>query len=98
MSFKIEWKDSGQEPQEQPDPRYPFGIDLDVSAGAAKTCSSPLIYPAPRIGVFILECEECGLRVAVTTAGRRDDPRSVKVACLLQEDQSAETPPGPQPA
>jgi hypothetical protein len=43
-----------------------------------------LPYPAKRIGHYRIECELCGLRVACTTAGRPDDPRSIRIACKLQ--------------
>ncbi len=29
-------------------------------------------------------CKICGYRIAITTAGRPDDPRSVKIPCQLQ--------------
>lgn len=79
--FEIEWVDRGHEPECPPDPRYPKGIDLDGSNGAAKTCSVKLPYPAKRCGIFMLRCLTCGYTVAITTAGRPDDPRSVKIAC-----------------
>jgi hypothetical protein len=80
----IEWHDSGQEPREQPNPDYPEGIDLDVTGGITPACLVSLPYPARRIGHYRIECEYCGLRVACTTAGRPDDPRSIKMACKLQ--------------
>ncbi len=79
----VTWLDAKREPRVAPNPLYPKGKDVDVSAGAARSCSTPLPYPAPRCGVYMIECEDCGLRVGVTTAGRADDPRSVKIACLL---------------
>ena len=82
MTLKVEWIDRGREPQEPPNPAFPLGIDLDASAGAAKTCSTPLPYPARRCGLYLIKCDVCGNRIVVTTAGRIDDPRSVKVACL----------------
>lgn len=79
--FVIKWRDAGKEPRVAPNPDFPTGIDLDLSAGATQTCSTPLPYPAKRIGLYDVECRICGLRVACTTAGRSDDPRSIKVAC-----------------
>lgn len=79
--MKIEWIDAGREPRVAPNPEYPDGKDLDTSDGAAKSCFTELPYPARRCGTYIVECETCGLRVGVTTAGRPDDPRSLKVAC-----------------
>jgi hypothetical protein len=82
--FRITWADSGQEPKCPPNPEYPAGVDLDVSNGAKITCLVTLpTYPAPRIGLYRIRCETCDVRVAVTTAGRPDDPRSVRIACKL---------------
>ena len=78
--FDIEWRDSGREPQCPPNPEYPNGIDLDVSM-SGQSCDVSLPYPAKRCGAYIVTCKLCGLTVAVTTAGRTDDPRSLKVAC-----------------
>lgn len=80
-SFAIEWLDKGREPQCAPNPDYPEGKDLDMSGDADRVCSTKLPYPAKRCGLYIIECKTCGLRVGVTTAGRPDDPRSVKFAC-----------------
>lgn len=85
--FKVDWIDRGKEPQVAADPAYPNGKDLDVSRGVAKTCTVLLTYPARRIGFYQIECRLCGLRVGVTTAGRSDDPRSVKLACLLSDPE-----------
>lgn len=79
--MKIKWHDAGREPQCAPNPAYPNGMDVDVSDGATLTCLADLPYPAKRCGTYTVECEKCGLRIAVTTAGRPDDPRSVKIAC-----------------
>lgn len=82
--MKIDWIDRGREPQCAPNPAYPDGKDLDCSFGEAKTCFTELPYPAQRCGIYVVECEKCGMRVAITTAGRPDDPRSVKIACANQ--------------
>lgn len=79
--MKIEWIDRGIKPKCDPNPDYPNGKDLDLSERAAKTCYTKLPYPAKRIGLYVVECELCGLKVGVTTAGRPDDPRSVRIAC-----------------
>lgn len=81
--FNIEWRDAGREPQVAPNPAYPNGIDLDMSNGARTTCFIPLPYPAKRIGAYVIECRICGLRMGCTTAGRPDDPRSVRLPCKL---------------
>lgn len=82
--FKIEWIDSGREPQCAPNPDYPNGVDVDASGGGP-SCSTPLPYPAPRCGMLVAECLTCGYRAAVTTAGRPDDPRSLTVGCPLKK-------------
>lgn len=79
--MKITWHDAGREPRERPNPAYPNGIDLDASGGSMPTCTATLPYPAKRCGSYTVECETCGSRVGCTTAGRADDPRSIKVAC-----------------
>lgn len=81
MTFRITWHDAGREPQCPPDPAHPKGIDIDISLGAAQTCQTPLPYPAKRCGQYFIACETCGLTGVVTTAGRPDDPRSIRVAC-----------------
>lgn len=81
MSLRISWHDDHRWPQCQPDARYPKGIDLDLTGGEGPICSTPLPYPARRCGKYLIDCDTCGLRVLVTTAGRPDDPRSVKLRC-----------------
>jgi hypothetical protein len=84
--WRIAWHDSGREPQVAPNPAYPDGKDLDLTLGLMPRCCTPLPYPARRCGYYRLECRACGMRVAVTTAGRPDDPRSVTVPCRPQKD------------
>jgi hypothetical protein len=81
LSLHAEWIDEGREPTQPPNPQFPNGIDLDFSRGAARTCSLDLPYPAKRIGKYVINCTACTWTGVVTTAGRRDDPRSVKVPC-----------------
>lgn len=76
MSFKIDWKDAGREPQCAPNPAFPNGIDIDAAVGAAEACAVMLPYPAPRCGQYVVRCKSCDYVVAVTTAGRPDDPRA----------------------
>ena len=83
MTFRIRWHDNGREPRCAPDPVYPNGIDVDMSGRAEATCKVALDYPARRCGAYTIHCEDCGLFVVVTTAGRPDDPRSVKLGCRL---------------
>ncbi len=81
--WQIEWHDSARSPKCAPNPRYPDGIDVDASHGAPATCEARLVHPAPRCGAWIVRCRVCGASAAVTTAGRPDDPRSLKLACKL---------------
>lgn len=81
--FKIEWVDHGREPECSPNPDYPNGIDLDASKGQPVSCHITLPYPARRCGLYVLACTLCGMTAAITTAGRVDDPRSVKLACKV---------------
>lgn len=87
MALKVEWIDRCREPRCAPNPSYPNGIDVDSSFGAPATCSTDLPYPAKRCGLYVVTCEGCGIRVAVTTAGRPDDPRSLKVACVTSKGE-----------
>jgi hypothetical protein len=81
--FEIKWIDRGREPQRPPNPSYPSGIDVDVSHGAEPACVADLPYPARRCGFYFVKCSICGYVVALTTAGRPDDPRSIRVPCQL---------------
>ena len=79
---KVTWLDGGREPKVAPNPDYPEGIELDATAGATETCLVALPYPAKRIGMYVVQCRKCGLTTAITTAGRPDDPKSVRLACM----------------
>jgi hypothetical protein len=83
VQWKVTWIDGHRLPRAPPDQQYPNGIDVDLSRGASVTCTRSLPYPAERCGMYAIVCERCGLRVAITTAGRIDDPRSAKLACKL---------------
>lgn len=82
--FSVEWRDAGKEPKCAPNPAFPLGIDLDVSDGAELACVTSLPYPAKRIGAFVIRCDVCGMSVGCTTAGRSDDPRSIKIPCKIE--------------
>jgi hypothetical protein len=62
-----------------PNPDYPNGLDIRIKERPA--CIVDLPYPAPECGHWAIEYRLCGLTVAVTAAGRADDPRSVQVPC-----------------
>jgi hypothetical protein len=80
MTLKVKFIDSGREPKCPPNPQHPKGIDVDMSEGR-KHCFAELPYPAPRCGMLLVECDVCGTNALITTAGRIDDPRSVKLKC-----------------
>jgi hypothetical protein len=81
--LKITWIDRGYEPKQPANPDYPHGIDVDLTGGdrLARSCKAELPYPAKRVGYYAVSCAGCGFRTIVTTAGRPDDPRSVKLPC-----------------
>lgn len=82
-NLTVEWIDAGREPQCAPDPRFPNGVDIDVSKPGELTCQTALPYPALRCGQFLVSCSKCGFNALVTTAGRPDDPRSIKIPCKV---------------
>lgn len=83
MTLKVMWIDGQREPRCPPNPKYPTGIDVDTSRGAAQVCWTAVPYPAKRCGLYRVQCTTCGQQVMVTTAGRTDDPRTVKLACKV---------------
>jgi hypothetical protein len=76
----VVWHDAGCEPQCPPNPAYPEGIDIHAPVPGF-FCKTSLPYPAPRCGLWVVHCLACSAVVAVTAAGRPDDPRSVDVNC-----------------
>jgi hypothetical protein len=81
--FNIFWQDFEREPQCPADPNYPNGVDLKFPARYTLTCTVALPYPAKRCGAYMVECKRCGTRVGITTAGRRDDPKSAQIPCQI---------------
>src|SRR5215831_4622734 len=81
---EIKWLDAEREPQCPPNPAFPNGVDLRAPLSGlpdVRICKVELPYPAKRIGLYVVSCKKCGTNIAVTTAGRPDDPRSVEVEC-----------------
>lgn len=91
--LKIVWLDSGREPQCPSNPRYPNGIDIFAPPNTKRACVTTLPYPAPRCGVHLITCSLCGLKAAVTAAGRPDDPRSIHLPCRSELDFTHADPP-----
>lgn len=81
MAFKLQFLTKGQKATQQPDPRYPTGMEVDMSYGRTPTCQIKPPYPAVSVGTFHATCDRCGLTIAFTVAGRVDDPKLVTVAC-----------------
>jgi hypothetical protein len=81
MTIRKQWIDSGREPTQPPNPKYPDGIEIDLANGRDLGCKIALDYPAKRCGYYTLKCDVCGASALITTAGRPDDPRSVTLRC-----------------
>lgn len=64
-----------------PDPRYPEGIAVVGAREDETSCTVKLPYPAPECGVHVVKCTLCMNVVAITAAGRPDDPVSVTMKC-----------------
>lgn len=83
-SHLIEFIPSGRgKAQCPPNPEYPNGIDVNAAGRAEASCKVNLPYPAPECGLYRVGCNQCEMSVAVTAAGRPDDPRSVTMPCQL---------------
>jgi hypothetical protein len=82
--FDIDWIDSYREPLCPADPNFPNGKDVRCPDFKGPKCLVQLPYPARRIGLYTIKCNECGTSVAATTAGRPDDPKSVEFPCAKQ--------------
>jgi hypothetical protein len=81
-NLEVTWIDSGREAVYPPDPAYPHGTDIDVTGGQRPSCETTLPYPARRCGQYLVKCSRCGFTDSFSTAGRADDPRSVRVPCM----------------
>lgn len=79
----VEFVSHNRKAQMPPNPKYLGGIDIDLRNGANQGCETPLPYPAECCGILLVHCSTCGSNAAITTAGRADDPRSVKLACQV---------------
>lgn len=77
----VEFLSHHRKAQVAPNPKYPDGVDVDLSIRGKAACLADLPYPAECCGVLLVRCTKCGASAAITTAGRTDDPRTVKLAC-----------------
>jgi hypothetical protein len=83
-THNIEFRPSGRGKAQCPsNPEFPDGIDVTVADDSVERCIVPLPYPAPECGAHIVVCKLCQMSVAVTAAGRPDDPRSVAMPCRI---------------
>lgn len=81
--FDIRWMDGKTETERPSDPRYATGMNVDLTFGQRPFCKAELQYPVPRCGQHVGRCVVCNFLIALMTAGRPDDPRTVKVPCKL---------------
>lgn len=91
--FDIKFHSHNRKARCVPNPAYPHGIDVDMSHGAALTCKTEIPYPAKCVGAWIVECNTCGLLVAITAAGRSDDPRCVVLPCKREPPSASKSVP-----
>lgn len=94
-NLKFKWVDRGVEPKNASDPAFPDGKDLDARILApdpanAESCFTRLPYPAQRCGYYGLICTLCEQSVIITTAGRPDDPRSIRLPCNVRNKRKNE--------
>jgi hypothetical protein len=81
--FAIDWVDQHREASYPADPTYLNGSAIDVALDAPRACRVELPCPAARCGLWVVTCRACGYAIALATAGRADDPRSVRVPCRV---------------
>jgi hypothetical protein len=79
--FRITWHDRQREATVPADRTFPNGRDIDYAGPGARACLVELAHPASRVGFWTLFCLKCRSHAGVGTAGRADDPRSVRVPC-----------------
>ena len=79
--WSFEWIDHHRRPVVTPNPDFPLGKPVDISSGIGQSCNGDLPYPATGCGLLIVHCSRCEGAVALTTAGRPDDPCWLRVNC-----------------
>lgn len=84
--FQILWQDRGGPPKVKPNPAFPDGVpEIDMARGEQPNCVVTLPYPSghTNVGLWLVRCRLCRLRVGITAASRPDDPRSARLPCKL---------------
>lgn len=84
MQFQVIWQDRKRQPAVPFNRAYPWGKSCDLAGGMLPACQLDLEWPALRCGQYLIACIKCGMRVVVTTAGRVDDPRQVRMPCKVR--------------
>jgi hypothetical protein len=85
VTFVVHFIDSGRSPQCKADPKFPEGKDVVLAEDdAAGKCCRNVPYPAPRCGMYLVECEVCEFSALVHVDGRPDDPRTVTMPCQVK--------------
>lgn len=79
--FSIKATDRRGPPRCPSNPAYPAGKHIQLASPGVPSCSTEIPYPADECLTWIIRCKRCGLAVAITAAGRPDDPRSLTVSC-----------------
>lgn len=81
--FLIHFAESGRSLPGGPNPRFPNGTNIRLSAEDEDkpSCTVKLPYPAKSMGAWKVECSECGARAGCFAGGRADDPKSMQLLC-----------------
>ena len=77
------WHGGGGKATCPPNPAFPKGMVVDMTVIGRPVCAIDLPYPAECIGLWIITCAICDLRIAITAAGRPDDPRRLLLPCTI---------------
>lgn len=103
--FDVRFKRSGRGKARCPsDPRYPNGVITDLAESSEEGCWVDVPYPAPECGAWMIHCNRCDSRSAVTAAGRPDDPVRVRLPCKRADSPdfalhiAPEHKPAPRPS
>lgn len=81
MTIDVKFNDSGREPTQKPNPKYPDGMEVSLAEPGQSSCTYNLPYPAPRCGTYSIVCRTCHYTAIVTVAGRADDVKIITLPC-----------------